>query len=126
MKNPYEIRGDITAILLRHRDWTIHEALIDTVDLPRFREYSGTWTAHWCEHTQSYYVECHEPMSGVRGKTIRLHRWLLNAPDDVVVDHINHSGLDNRRCNLRLLKRSENLHNKRLYKNNTSGYRGVT
>ena len=126
MKNPYEIRGDITAILLRHRDWTIHEALVDTIDLPKMQHYAGTWAPHWCEHTQGYYVEGHEPMSGIHGKTIRLHRWLLDASDGVVVDHINHNGLDNRRCNLRLLTRSENLHNKRLYRNNTSGYRGVT
>jgi hypothetical protein len=62
---------------------------------------------------------------GGMAKRIPMHRFLLNAPDDMEVDHINGNGLDNRRCNLRLATRSENLANRRLFRNNKLGHKGI-
>ena len=58
-------------------------------------------------------------------RLIPMHRFLLDAPDDVEVDHINGNGLHNRRCNLRLASRSENLKNRRVFKTNKLGYKGI-
>jgi len=62
-------------------------------------------------------------------RTIRLHRVIINALKGVEVDHINRDGLDNRRCNLRVISRSENMQNtvrrKRLPGIN-SKYKGLT
>jgi hypothetical protein len=44
-------------------------------------------------------------------RSIYLHRWLLDAPDGVEVDHRNGNGLDNRRENLRLCTRAQNARN---------------
>jgi hypothetical protein len=44
--------------------------------------------------------------------TIRMHRLILNTPEGMDTDHINHNKLDNRRSNLRVCSRSINLHNK--------------
>ena len=55
-----------------------------------------------------------------------LHRFIMNCPDDLVIDHINHNTLDNRKENLRICTLSENQHNRIPGKNNVSGYVGVT
>jgi len=54
-----------------------------------------------------------------------MHRVILNSPKGMDTDHINRYGLDNRRSNLRICTRSQNLANRSLHRNNSSGRRGV-
>lgn len=58
-----------------------------------------------------------------------MHRFILGLGSEdrykVEVDHINRNRLDNRKSNLRVVTRQENMYNKSEYKNNTSGVRGV-
>jgi hypothetical protein len=49
-------------------------------------------------------------------KSKRLHRLIMNAPKELEVDHINHNGLDNRKCNLRMCTAKENSKNRRSYR----------
>jgi len=58
-------------------------------------------------------------------KRISLHRFIVDCPEGMEVDHINLNTLDNRRSNLRICTRKENSLNKPKQKNNTSGYKGV-
>ena len=58
--------------------------------------------------------------------TISLHRVLLNAPNEMHVDHINGNGLCNTRANLRLCTRTQNLRNTRKHKGCNSQFKGVT
>jgi hypothetical protein len=44
---------------------------------------------------------------------ILMHRLITKAPPGMVVDHINHDGLDNRRCNLQVCTHQENMWNQR-------------
>lgn len=60
-----------------------------------------------------------------RMTSVAMHRFILDAPIELVVDHINGNGLDNRRANLRLCSRSENQWNRRKSSQNTSGFKGV-
>ena len=63
----------------------------------------------------------------IDGKTriARMHRDIMNPPDNLVVDHRNSDGLDNRRQNLRLATKSQNGCNSRKRKNTSSVYIGV-
>ncbi len=60
-------------------------------------------------------------------KQIPLHRYImrLEAGDKRQVHHINGDTKDNRRCNLRIVTRSENIRAKGKTRRNTSGLIGV-
>jgi hypothetical protein len=54
--------------------------------------------------------------------------WLMTngAWPSKIIDHINGVRNDNRICNLREATHSQNMQNRKVQANNTSGYRGVT
>jgi hypothetical protein len=69
-------------------------------------------------------------MLRVRGISLRAHRVAFamhhgNWPTPCC-DHINGDPADNRAANLRESTRSSNQHNRRVSRNNTSGFKGVT
>lgn len=63
--------------------------------------------------------------TATNGKTLRLHRLIMNPPSDMVVDHINHIVFDNRKENLRIVTGSQSNMNQEVRSNNTSGVTGV-
>ena len=52
-----------------------------------------------------------------------MHRYLLNPPRGLTIDHINRNPLDNRKCNLRVCTQFINNQNQ---SHNTSGKVGVS
>lgn len=61
-----------------------------------------------------------------KSKNIRMHRELVSAPAGSDVDHINGNRVDNRKENLRICSRSDNLKNKTQRRSdNRSGVTGV-
>lgn len=64
----------------------------------------------------------------IGGKIIQIQmpREIMRARTYEVVDHINRDTLDNRKENLRLCSLYQNGLNKGLYRNNKSGYKGVS
>lgn len=63
--------------------------------------------------------------SSDNGKTIYLSRLVMNAPDNMDVDHIFHNRRDNRKSKLRICLHIDNCKNNLVRINNTSGYTGV-
>lgn len=61
-----------------------------------------------------------------RGRFVRMHRMILNAPDGVLVDRRNCNGLDNTRHNIRLCTTSQNCCNQRPFiRPKSSRFKGV-
>lgn len=60
-------------------------------------------------------------------RTIELHRFIMKCScrDGKIIDHISGDTLDNRKSNLRCCTHMENLHNARMARRNTSGYKGI-
>lgn len=126
MKNDYEIRGDVTAIFLNSKKHGMVETLISTRKLQIANEFPGTWYVAYSDITKSLYVRGNIPMGNGKRKTGSLHRWITNATDALVVDHIDHDTLNNTDDNLRLLTTAENGQNRKgTQRNNSSGIRGV-
>ena len=79
----------------------------------------------WRLSAYGYVVANIKHSLGVR-KTTQLSRLIMNAPKNKDVDHKNHNLLDNRKGNLRLCTKSENLANQLPQKGKTSQYKGVS
>lgn len=56
---------------------------------------------------------------------IRMHRLILGLKKGELCDHINHNGLDNRRCNLRVVDYHQNSMNRRKCLGKSSKFKGV-
>jgi hypothetical protein len=56
---------------------------------------------------------------------LSMHRAIMNPPSDMMVDHINHDSLDNRKINLRICTCVQNQKNHCTRKNTPSKLKGV-
>jgi hypothetical protein len=76
----------------------------------------------------SWHVGTKGYLSGkINNKSIRMHRFIMNFPEGMCVDHINGNIYDNRKNNLRIVTNQENTMNKiNKIKNTSSQYFGVS
>lgn len=95
-------------------------ALIDDEDAERVLAYK--WMVNVTKSGNIYGQR--SLRNGGRKLTIMLHRFIMDAPDGLEVDHRDGNGLDNRRSNLRLATSSQNRINTTGRVSRT-GYRGV-
>ncbi len=94
-----------------------HFAIVDVEDFEWLSEF------RWCVLR----ARNETPRYAVRRENkqfIFMHRTIIPAPNGMDIDHINGNGLDNRRHNLRLCTRSENLQNMRP-RGGSSCFKGV-
>lgn len=75
---------------------------------------------YWYINSQGY------PCTRRNGVDILMHRLILDVSENDSVDHIEHNTYDNRKEKMRVVTHDKNMLNKNVYKNNTSGYHGVT
>lgn len=100
----FGIKGQLTGTIL-----------IDKEDLEKVSAYK--WHIEHSRKNLNY------AQTSLPGHTLRLHRLIMQS--DLQIDHINHNGLDNRKCNLRICTNAENNRNKNTNLNPKSGYTGI-
>lgn len=86
-------------------------------------KYLSQWKWFVAKGKNTYYAARTDYEGGIV-KRVLMHRVIINAKEGNFVDHINGNGLDNRRCNLRLVTNRQNMQNLHIKK--TSRYPGVT
>jgi hypothetical protein len=97
-------------------------ALVDDEDFDELNRYK--WHAHKDYKNGKFYASMSARCNG-KTKTILMHRKIL-VDKYKIIDHINHDGLDNRKCNLRSCTCSQNHKHCIGHKNNKSGFNGVS
>ena len=91
-------------------------AIIDAEDYPQLCRY------YWQvvkKRTNCYARRIAHP------RPLPMHRQIVSPPANMVVDHINRNGLDNRKANLRICTPAENSWNHPGRPNRKSAYKGV-
>ena len=63
---------------------------------------------HVCGTLQRPYAAATLPGKDGIARMTYMHRFILNAPDDMQVDHVDGDGLNNQRSNIRLATQSQN------------------
>jgi hypothetical protein len=96
-------------------------AIVDDEDYERITSVKRKW--HAVKSRNTFYAQRNKNSSD--DKLYIMHRAIINPPDDMIVDHINGNGLDNRKSNLRIASKEQNALNRGNNKNNTSGRKGV-
>lgn len=92
-------------------------ALVDAADYP-------TLSAHkWSLSRARLGYAVRKATANGKAAFVKMHNAVLAPPPGLEVDHINGDTLDNRRCNLRLATRRQNIANRR--PTASSGFKGV-
>ena len=98
-------------------------AIVDPEDYEPLNKYK--W--HAIKSKNTFYATRRIHLGKNKWKHIKMHREILDPPDHLYVDHINHNGLDNRNANLRTATHRQNSYNRiHFRKNQSSRYKGVS
>lgn len=101
-------------------DYNNESFIIDNEDYDKIKDYC------WLCSTFGYFC-CTRKIEGKR-VNMKLHRIIMNCTphDGILIDHKNTlEKWDNRKSNLRVATRQQNMFNSQLAKNNKSGFTGV-
>lgn len=102
MRNAYKVIGDIAYIYLQDRK----RAIVDAENLQKLLALPVRWT-HYMRKNGKECVQCSLSLGRIDGvikyQVIQLHRYLVDAPEDICVIHKDGNGLNNRESNLRFM-----------------------
>lgn len=94
---------------------------VDTEDYDKIKNYK--WSVN--KDGNTFYAHAYGRKIN-NSKTLIMHRFILDAKKNNMIDHINGNGLDNRKTNLRECTKSQNGYNRTCQKYGiSSDYKGV-
>lgn len=96
---------------------------ISTEDFERVLSNKNRWNVSKMGRRNKTYIYVYTRFGE---KKIGLHRFIMNPPDGMVVDHIDGNTLNNLRTNLRICTHSQNLKNAAVRSTNRTGFKGVS
>lgn len=97
-------------------------ALVDEEDFDFINQFR--WQAIYKPNSNYFIATKADKRINGKQRHTYMHRLIMNAPTGLDIDHINHDGLDNRKCNLRLCTKKENRMNIKK-KESRWGYKGI-
>jgi len=98
-------------------------ALVDDEDYERVMQFK--WQAYKDKNT--WYAETtiwNETFT--KSKTLKMHRFIMNPINGMQIDHIDHNGLNNCKCNLRIVTSGQNQMNSGKKRKGKSQYKGIS
>lgn len=84
-----------------------HVAIIDAEDFEKVAPFN--WYAKKTGQDDGKVYAAQSQRDGREVRTIYMHRFIMDCPDGKEVDHKNRHRLDNRRVNLEIVTRQENI-----------------
>lgn len=81
---------------------------------------------HICDRKRGIYFATSILFPDGKWRDVKLHRFVMECPPGLLVDHRNGNHLDCQRHNLRVCTTAQNTQNEPMLKTNTTGYRGVS
>jgi flagellar basal body P-ring protein FlgI len=97
---------------------------VDNEDFERINQFK--WYAHY--RNGNWYAIRNTKRINSKQTLIRMHRFIMNCPKKLEIDHISHNTLDNQKVNLRICTRSQNNMNRKIQqkRETSSKYKGVS
>jgi hypothetical protein len=105
-----------------------HTIIVDDEDYNKVMEFATNgYEARLFTNSNNRYAVTRKTINGQR-KQFFVHRLIMNVLHDskIHIDHINRNPLDNRKSNLRIVTRRENMKNRTSSKNSYSKHLGVS
>lgn len=135
--NNLQMKGIPMLKVIEHKEVLLASFYLDKDDNTVRRKidgYRGRYKQHdvvnpyYHKTTSGDYAMVHIPKTR---KSVQLSHLLtllrgIYIPDGSDIDHVNGNTLDNSRGNLRIVSHQLNCRNKKMHKNNTSGYTGIS
>ena len=115
----FEDRAEI--VLKNKKCEEVARAIIDLEDVEKCSQYK--WHTRRAKGDTLYVITS---LKGEGNKKIHLHRFVLDYDGPLDVDHVNRNGLDNRKCNLKIVEHKRNSANNKhagIYKVKSGRYR---
>ena len=120
--NEYEIFDDYAELIINSNKHGQIRIKIDLDDVEKVKQ--RNWTISYNQKLDSWYVQNITCKDAIYTTTL-LHRYIMDCPKDMEVDHVLHDFRDCRKKYLKIVTREENVENRRVTKRSTTGILNV-